>query len=417
MFAFDSYFRSDIGRKRTNNEDFAGALEPSDAQQLIHSGRLYVVADGLGGHQQGEKASAHAVNTLLQLYYQNPKLAPEQRLRDIIAKINRDLIAYAQKNLPGEKVATTIVAAVVREDSLLVANVGDSRAYLLRNGEIAQITRDHSYVGEMLRTGAITEAEAQQSKFRNRLTRSVGGSDANLEVDVYPPIPLRPGDIILLCTDGLTQYATPQDLAIAVQAGSAREIGERLIQFANARGGSDNITVAVVKVGSPLARRKRDKTSKPGGKLLKTIAMVAAGALLLAALALLIGFVYTTRFGSSQPTTTPTVTATVPPATTAAPQASATPLSTATKTPSPSETATSADNQVDCEYTVKAGQTAGGIADNFGARLAQVFRQDGSRDNLDLINPGEILIIKDIPLETCLNGGGTAQPPTTTPEP
>lgn len=406
---FDSYFRSDIGQKRTNNEDFARALEPSDAQQLIHSGRLYVVADGLGGHRQGEKASAHAVNTLLQLYYQNPKLAPEQRLRDIIVKINRDLIAYAQKNLPGEKVATTIVAAVVRENSLLVANVGDSRAYLLRNGEIAQITRDHSYVGEMLRTGVITEVEAQQSKLKNRLTRSLG-SAPDVEVDVYPLIPLLPGDIFLLCSDGLTQYATRQDLATAMQAGSARKIGERLIQFANARGGSDNITVAVVKVGSPLAGRKRDKTSKPGGKPLKTIAAIVLGVLMLAVFSLLGWYWYTSRITYTQATPTPT---TLPTLTL---EPTLTPEPTQTFLPSPSDTAMPQPSVtpgplslVDCEYIVQPGDNIERIEEIFSATLDQIFRGDENLKNPDVIITSETLTIKGILAEMCLNGGGKIQ--------
>lgn len=409
MFAFDSHFRSDIGRKRTNNEDFAGALEPSDAQQLIHSGRLYVVADGLGGHRQGETASTHAVNTLLQLYYQNPKLAPEQRLRDIIAKINRDLIAYAQKNMPGEKVATTIVAAVVREDSLLVANVGDSRAYLLRNGEIAQITRDHSYVGEMLRTGVITEVEAQQSKLKNRLTRSLG-SAPNLEVDLYPPIPLRPGDVILLCTDGLTQYATGQDLLEAASSGSARKIVERLIRFANARGGSDNITVSVIKFGR--------KSALPEAKTIKTIAAVGLGVLMLAVFSLLGWYWYTSRMIYPQatvtPTTLPALTATQ--TTTLTPEPTQTAVPPPSETPSPESTAVPvppAASLVDCKYTVQVGEIAGKIVENFNTVLTHLFREDGTQDDFNVIRTGEILIINDIPAETCQNGGGESLPPST----
>jgi PPM family protein phosphatase len=244
-----TYFSSDIGRRRANNEDYAGAYEPQDADGLARSGRLYVVADGLGGHEMGEKASQYAVEFLLAMYYKTPKLPVDVRLRNIIQQANQNLVAYARRNMgPGEKTATTLVAAVVRNHSLLVASVGDSRAYLLRKGEISQITRDHSLVGEMLRAGTLTETEAQQSRLQNRLTRSVGGVP-DLEVDIHPPIALLPGDTILLCTDGLTRYATGRDLLTEASHGTPREITERLICFANERGGEDNITVAVIQVG------------------------------------------------------------------------------------------------------------------------------------------------------------------------
>ena len=128
----------------------------------------------------------------------------ETRLRDIIEFNNEYLLTFARENLyAGEKIGTTIVAAVIRNETLQIAHVGDSRAYLIRNGEIRQLTTDHSFVNELIRSRAITEEEAQKSPYRNRLLRSVGASDAKLEVDVTEPIPLQAGDMLLLCTDGL----------------------------------------------------------------------------------------------------------------------------------------------------------------------------------------------------------------------
>ena len=406
MTTIDSFHLSDPGQKRANNEDAAGAFEPKDTRQLKQSGRLYIVADGLGGHQMGEKASAYAVETLLKVYYEAPDIPPEKRLRDIIQQVNRYLIAFASKNVAsGEKVATTIVATVVRNGALLVANVGDSRAYLLRDGELHKITRDHSFVGEMMRAGAITEAEAQQSKFRNRLTRSVGGSDANLEVEIYPPIPLRPGDLILLCTDGLTQYATTEDLLAATSYGSAREIVERLIHFANAHGGSDNITASVIQYGK--------KSAKPASlPSWKTLAAVGAGALMLMMLAFLGWYAFVMRPASLIPTATPTASPTFTPTFTLEPTLTITPSPTETPLPESPVPIPPANNElIKCRYIVKSGDYVSNLAVLFNVDEEQITREDGSRTNMSLIHPGTVLIIHDITLEVCKNNDGTLQPP------
>jgi len=408
MPTIDSFHRSDPGQKRANNEDAAGALEPKDARQLRRSGRLYIVADGLGGHQMGEQASAQIVETLLKVYYEAPDIPPEKRLRDIIQQVNRNLVAARKDLAAGEKTATTVVAAVVRSGALLLASVGDSRAYLLRDGEMRQITRDHSFVGEMMRAGAITEAEAQQSKYRNRLTRSVGGGEANLEVDIYPPIPLQPGDLILLCTDGLTQYATTEDLLAAASYGSAREIVERLVRFANTRGGSDNITASVIKYG---------KKSAIPALPVKTLAAVGAGLLMLAVLVSLSWYVFIGRPAASASTPTPTASL-IPTATLFA---SPTPELTQTLTLIPIETPLPdtpvpipppINALIKCQYIVKPGNMVSKLAVLFNVNEEQITWEDGSRDNMSLIYPGDILIINDISIEVCTNNGGTVQPPT-----
>ncbi len=401
MPSIDSYFLTDPGQKRANNEDAVGAFEPKDSRQLRRSGRLYVVADGLGGHQMGEWASKHAVDTLLELYYEAPHIPPEKRLQDIIQRIHQDLIAFARRNVgSGEKVATTIAAAVVRNDTLLVAHVGDSRAYLLRGGELHQLTRDHSFVGEMMRAGALTEEEAQQSRFRNRLTRSLGGSEAGLEVDVSAPIPLQPGDLILLCTDGLTQYATSQDLLAAASYGTPRQIVERLVNLANTRGGSDNITALVVKYGKPSLL----PASLPSWK---TLAAVGAGVLTLAILALLGWFALKTLPAFRAPTATPTALPT--------PTATLTPEPTATFTPIPSETPSldasipalpSPGALIDCNYEVQPGDSVSVILLRFQVTLEQIFFGEERIPDPEHIEAGWTLTIKGVLESVCLDGGG-----------
>lgn len=396
----DSHFDTNIGQKRDHNEDAVGVGNPPTASQVKQSGYLYVVADGLGGHQQGEKASQDMVRALTENYYKSPETPPQQRLEKIIKQVNLGLIDYSKKVLqPGEKTATTVVAAVVRQGRVLLANVGDSRAYLIRDGQATQLTRDHSYIGELVRTGAISEAEAQQSKYKNRLTRSVG-SNPNLEVELYEPVLLEPGDILLMCSDGLSQYATRQDLEAAA-FGSARDMVTRLIDFANKRGGSDNITVLVAKYGQKAAGLSRATQKK---------ILIGLSVTLITLLAIITGwFLFNSGIISlpARATATPTVTPTS--------TSTATPESTATVTPTPTETLTPEPTVtptlppatlVDCEYTVQSGQYAGAIAELFDVGLDQVYRQNGSQDNLGSIFPNEILIIKGIPSETCQVNGG-----------
>lgn len=411
MPKFDSYYRSDIGKVRTNNEDFCGSIEPTDRRVLEQSGRLYVIADGMGGHEQGEKASTYAVQTLLNLYYRSSQVPPHKRLRESILQINQSLVAYTKENLqPGEKTGTTLVAAVVRKGRMWVANVGDSRLYLIRDGRIQQITRDHSLVAEMVRAGTISEEEARQSKYRNRLSRSVG-IDPKLEVDIHPEIQLRSGDIILLCTDGVTQYASSKDILSATY-GSAKEIAERLISIANERGGSDNITVSVI--------RYEKEPGFPMSLPLRQLLVLGIGIVLLLAFVLLawVGLFWWTGLPAS-PTLTPSVVLASSPL----PFNISTPTSVLSVTeiiPSPADPTLQAPSMVppapsvinglvDCEYIVAAGDNTTGIALLFGVILDQIYRQDGTQENMNSIRTGEILVIKGISTESCAGSGGVVQ--------
>jgi len=420
MPKIDIYNRSDIGKKRDNNEDYSTSFTPQDNRELNQSGRLFIVADGMGGHQQGEKASSFAVETLLKVYYEAPQIPPEKRLRDIIQQINQKLIEYSEKNLPrGEKTGTTLVAAVVRKGKLLVANVGDSRAYLLRDGKVKQITRDHSLVAEMVRAGTLSEAEARESKFRNRLSRSVGGSP-NLEVDIHPPIRLRRGDIVLLCTDGLTGYVSEKDILQSAH-GSAKEIAERLIGLANERGGADNITASVIRYGEPLPL--------PFGLTVRKLSLIGVGILTLAAFVFLGWFTasnWTLIFPQPTPTTSPTFT--VSPSATASPTSTFTPtidwtqtlITPVTETPSPTTSRTlepSASTEspantelVNCAYTVVSGDYVNKIAGKFGVASEQIFREGDVQENMGQIYPGDILIIKGTSVDFCTINNGVVRP-------
>ena len=243
MSTVQSAYKSDPGRRR-NNEDFVDFYEPVDPVERQVRGCLYIVADGVGGAARGERASQYAAKKLLYEYYQNPDSIPGE-LKDILVRINRDIHEYAEESERVTRMATTLVAALIINGKLIIANVGDSRAYLIRDGTATQLSRDHNIVGEMVRNGELTEEQAQKSKLKNKLSRSLGG-EAEVHVDVYPPIPLKPGDKILLCSDGLTRYALQGDIARMTAEGSLQEVIDRMVDFANRRGGEDNVSVMMV---------------------------------------------------------------------------------------------------------------------------------------------------------------------------
>ena len=249
MINVQSFGDKHPGRRRKNNEDFVVWFEPSDPAEIEASGCLYILADGVGGAARGERASQYAAQKVLYEYYQHPEVEPGERLRRLMLQANDDIFTHAEQNGNFKRMATTMVAVVVRKGALIIANVGDSRAYLIRDRMATQLTRDHSIVGEMVANGDMTEEEAQASKIKNRLTRSIGG-DADVHVDIYKPHMLQPGDKILLCSDGLTRYATREDITNLTIEGSPKEIVDSLIMFANQRGGADNISAILIAFGA-----------------------------------------------------------------------------------------------------------------------------------------------------------------------
>lgn len=235
---------SDKGR-RPNNEDFVTRFEPTDLKERQASGCIYIVADGVGGASVGERASKYAAEKVLYEYLRYPEIEPATRIKQAINRANQEIFDYAEEK--GIRMATTMTIAIVIGNSLIAANVGDSRVYLIRGNDVQQVTRDHNIVGELVRDGVLTEAEALKSKAKNKLTRSVGGQD-EVHVDVFDPIPLQPADKILLCSDGLTRYALKDDIGKVAAKSSAEQITKDAVAFAKSRGrgGADNISVITV---------------------------------------------------------------------------------------------------------------------------------------------------------------------------
>ena len=238
--------KTDLGRVRDNNEDKFDFFEPEDPAVLATKGCFYAVADGMGGHSAGQIACELALKTVIEVYYANPSADVEAGLRHAVGQANGLIYDTAQTIPDRQGMGTTLTAVIIREDRLTLAQVGDSRAYLLRDGTITQLTEDHSWVAEQVRLGTMTLAEAQISPFRNIITRSIGTA-ATVETDVFTH-ELRVGDTLLLCSDGLSGHLEPDEMQAVIQAHSPSVAALSLIETANERGGRDNITAVVLSV-------------------------------------------------------------------------------------------------------------------------------------------------------------------------
>ncbi len=236
--------QTDVGRSRKHNEDFVGYHRPKDPQQQAAYGTLMVVCDGVGGAAAGEIASETAVRKIIDAYYSLPaKMTVQDRLAEAIQQANE--VIYELNQQRDREMATTVVAAVILDKHLVVAHAGDSRAYLVRGGKIAQLTEDHSWVEEMVRSGDLTPEEARRHPWRNRITRGLGmNPNVKVEINIYEWLP---GDTLVLCSDGLTRHVSDDEIAAMVMQYLPREAVKRLIDLANQRGGKDNISVIVAR--------------------------------------------------------------------------------------------------------------------------------------------------------------------------
>jgi PPM family protein phosphatase len=243
---------TDVGRVRTNNEDCFRIVAPLN---------LFVLADGMGGEAHGEIASALAVETVVNHCLDaeaNPAArvlgstqpdwsANTKRLSTAVHLANRNIFKSAEQHPEQHGMGATLTAAWIDGTRLSIAHVGDSRAYLLRGGDLLQLTRDHSLVAEQVRRGMLTVAEAEESEMQSVLLRALG-AQREIEVDAEEHT-LFPRDVLLLCSDGLTRVVTEPEIAGVLQAETDPERGaQELVALANERGGPDNITVIIVRL-------------------------------------------------------------------------------------------------------------------------------------------------------------------------
>jgi protein phosphatase len=248
--------QSDIGCVRTNNEDSFGYWEPEDDQQFLRKGRLAVVADGMGGYEGGQEASRLAVETLVAVYRDfggdNPQDALIEALQTAHERIRQYSFAHPELRGMG---TTCTAAAIVRGthgsanyDALYYVHVGDTRLYLIRDGQITRVTRDHSYVGRLVEAGMISQEEAEHHPQRNILTAALGTNPDLIMDSPGHPEPLRPEDVLLICSDGLWGLVRDAEILDVVENKSAEQAGRELIELARERGGPDNITVEILRL-------------------------------------------------------------------------------------------------------------------------------------------------------------------------
>jgi protein phosphatase len=232
--AADTIAKSDTGRQRRENEDSALAQAP-----------VFVVADGMGGAQAGEVASQIAVEAFKRGLPDSG--TPEQRLVSRVQEANRRIFDVSRSERERAGMGTTLTAAYLDDSNLTIAHVGDSRAYLFRNGSLKRLTQDHSLVDELVRRGKLTEEQAAEHPQRSIITRALG-PEPEVEVDTWT-YPVRPDDVLMLCSDGLTSMISEDRVGeILASSDSLNAAAQALIDEANAAGGRDNITVVLFRV-------------------------------------------------------------------------------------------------------------------------------------------------------------------------
>lgn len=239
-----SYSVTDCGQVRKHNEDAVGIFLNKTGQSLA------VVADGMGGHLAGDTASTLAIDSLEMDWGKvNAIKTPnqsEQLLLDCFKKTNKEIYIHSLEKKQYRGMGTTIVAAICIESFVTVAHIGDSRCYLLNEFGFQQITQDHSLVNELIKSGEITKNAAETHPQKNVLMRALGTEDA-VKVD-YSTISWELGDILLLCSDGLTNKIQDEELKMMLQASpSLQKTGKEMINLANKRGGEDNISLTLIK--------------------------------------------------------------------------------------------------------------------------------------------------------------------------
>lgn len=238
---------TDTGRVREQNEDAVRVAE-DDAPQVADRGYLAVLADGMGGHQRGEVASALAIEALFDTYYADEQAGTSEgagtALRRGFQAANARIAAESSGDDPNGTMGTTMVAATIVGDQLAVANVGDSRAYLLRAEAATQITRDHSLIAEQVAAGVMTAEEARESRYRNVVTRALGHRP-KLDVDIFE-IALLPDDRVILCSDGVHSHVEPADFAELGLRYPPQRASQALIDLAMERGSTDNVSAIVL---------------------------------------------------------------------------------------------------------------------------------------------------------------------------
>jgi protein phosphatase len=248
---------SDIGLRRSVNQDNYGVF-PADGQSISDSkGQLFIVADGIGGHVGGNTASEMAVKIIQEEYFKDKTEGISESLLMAFQKANRIICDELSCSDPYLRMGTTCSALVLAPEHGCIAHVGDSQIFQIQNEEITQLTQDHTIIAELMRRGAITADEAHKHPEKRVLSRALG-IEADVEIDIRRDIPLQDKQSFVLCTDGLAKVS-PEEIKNVVSAETPDQACRLLVKMANDRGGGDNVTVQVIKIHHKISQT----TSRP----------------------------------------------------------------------------------------------------------------------------------------------------------
>ena len=244
MLEIDFAELSDVGRVRVENEDYLGHVAPDTPEQARSHGWLFAIADGVGGHEKGEVASRTAIETVVEGFREASRGEPLSGLLEKLVRRANTRVLDAGMN---SGMATTLVACALRYDRAVIAHVGDSRCYLIRGKTAASLTRDHTIANEQARLGLLSSDEVADAESRHILSRSLGTA-LSVSVEMSDQQVL-PGDVLLLCSDGLHGALSPGEIAKVVSETTDVELAaRRLVALANEKDGSDNVSAQVVRV-------------------------------------------------------------------------------------------------------------------------------------------------------------------------
>lgn len=239
---------TDVGMRRAINQDSMGVMLAESQESWDRLGHLFLVADGMGAHAAGERASQLAVDLIPQNYRKNAGQTPAESLHQAIVEANSDIFRRGQANIEFRSMGTTCSVLTLLPEGAVVAHVGDSRVYQLHGDNLYQLTFDHSLVWEMQAAGEVTDETARSGVIpKNVITRSLG-PNASVEVDLEGPFPVRLGDRYLLCSDGLSGQVTDEEIGTILEVLNPKDAAQLFIDLSNLRGGPDNITAIVVEV-------------------------------------------------------------------------------------------------------------------------------------------------------------------------
>jgi len=239
---------TDVGCQRENNEDSYGYWESDDDSVFARLGRLAIVADGMGGHEGGQVASHIAVDAIQETYANATDANPQQALVAALAEAHRRIQQRAREDANLQGMGTTCTAFVIVGGRLFYAHVGDSRLYLLRNGALRVLSRDHSLVARLVETGVIREEDAENHPQKHVLTAALGVADA-IEPDTpAQPVSLENADIILICTDGLWGQLNDKEIMEILGSQKPALACQSLVRLAKEHGGPDNLTLQIAQI-------------------------------------------------------------------------------------------------------------------------------------------------------------------------